>query len=615
MPSYPTPTAYQEAIQFPEAAFRDPALQQAYPDENVLGLPQPITGNFAAVFPMNAPRGPRWAVKCFLTDVPNQQERYAAIADHLNAVTVPSTIDFDYQPSGIRVDGADYPVLKMAWADGRPLNRFVADHLDAPDTLAQLADTWHGLLTALSDADIAHGDLQHGNVLVRERDGAVSITLVDYDAMVVPGLDRGTHPEVGHRNYQHPDRTERDVGVHLDRFPGLVIATALRACIADPALWDRFDTGENLLFRDTDFYDPSTSMLFDVLAGVASVRPWSEALRAACYKELASVPTLAEAEAGEAHQPAWYTTTSAGARRERARRAAPRTGWARWFLPVTLGAAVMVTVLAVTGQLVLAAVGLCVATAVEGWLSWKQYRQVSVVRRRRRLDREKARIDTLIRNLERQVDALQAKRAEMHATVDDRRAARLEEAREEALYDRLKHNFIGEVAGVEGVTHKHVVRLKKAGIRTAYEAKPERIAQLRTIGEKTEARIAMWRAALVAEYEDALPETLSPAEERRIERYVERRIDSIDAEVTRAREKIRIQRTELAQVQTRRDEMSPLSSGRFARYLFRLDTLPMRNRHRTRRHPAGKEEKEGNRRLATPPTAETEEQAWWVRQP
>jgi chromosome segregation ATPase len=275
----------------------------------------------------------------------------------------------------------------------------------------------------------------------------------------------------------------------------------------------------------------------------------------------------------------------------------------------------MVTVLAVTGQLVLAAVGLCVATAVEGWLSWKQYRQVSVVRRRRRLDREKARIDTLIRNLERQVDALQAKRAEMHATVDDRRAARLEEAREEALYDRLKHHFIGEVAGVEGVTHKHVVRLKKAGIRTAYEASPERIAQLRTIGEKTEARIAMWRAALVAEYEDALPETLSPAEERRIERYVERRIDSIDAEVARAREKIRIQRTELAQVQTRRDEMPSLSSGRFARYLFRLDTLPMRNRHSTRRHHAGKEEKEGNRRLATPPTAETEEQAWWVRQP
>jgi hypothetical protein len=612
MPSYPTPSAYQEAVQFPEDAFRDPALQQAYPDENVLGLPQPITGNFAAVFPMNAPRGPRWAVKCFLTDVPDQQERYAAISNHLDVVNVSSIIDFDYQSGGIRVDGTDYPVLKMAWAEGRPLNRFVADHLDAPDLLTRLAATWRDLLTTLNDADIAHGDLQHGNVLVQERDGDVRLTLVDYDAMVVPGLDRGTHPEVGHRNYQHPDRTERDVGLHLDRFPGLVIATALRACIAKPALWDRFDTGENMLFRDMDFYDPSASVLFDTLDGIESVRPWSKALRVACYKELASVPTLAEAEVGEAQQPAWYTTAPTTARRERARRAAPRTGWARWFLPLTLGAVAVATVLALAGQLMLAAAGLCVSIVVEGWLSWNQYRQVSVVRRRRRLDREEARIDKLIRNLKRQVSALQAKRAEVHATVDDRRAARLDEAREEALYDQLKHHFIGEVASVEGITHKHVVRLKKAGIRTAYEAKPERIAQLRTIGEKTEARIAMWRAALAVEYEDALPETLSPAEERRIERYIERRIDSIDAEMARAREKIRVQQTERAQVRARRDEIPSLSLGRFVRYLLRLDTLPTPQRTRPRR-AAGKE-KEESHRPTTPSAVETEEPSWWMRQ-
>ena len=617
MPSYPTPSAYQEAIQFPEDAFRDPTLQQAYPDENVLGLPQPITGNFAAVFPMNAPRGPRWAVKCFLTDVSDQPARYAAIAKHLDAAAVPPTIDFEYQTDGIRVEGTDYPMLKMEWAEGRPLNRFVAEHLDAPDTLSVLAEAWQDLLDTLGDADIAHGDLQHGNVLVQERDGAVRLTLVDYDAMVVPGLDHGTHPEVGHRNYQHPDRTERDAGLHLDRFPGLVIATALQACIAEPALWDRFDNGENLLFRDTDFYDPSASVLFDTLDGIEAVRRWSDALRSACYKDLASVPTLSEVEAGEAKQPAWYAPPPA-ARRERAQRTAPRMGWARWFLPVTLGAGAVVLALALAGHWLLAGAAWCIAAAVAGWMSWRQYRQLSVVRRRRRLDREEARFNALIRNLERQIDALQAKRAEVRATVDDRRAKRLAEAREEALYDRLKHHFIGEVAGVEGITHKHVVRLKKAGIRTAYEAQPERIAQLRTIGEQTSTRIIMWRAALVAEHEDVVPDTLSPAEERRIQRYIERRIDSIDAEMARAREKIRVQQTERTQVRARRDQIPPLPIGRFVRYLLRLDTLPERTPQTAGRSSTGTELSEPHPPERHPTETslidETEEPDWWARQ-
>ena len=574
MPSYPTPSAYQEAIQFPDDAFRDPELQAAYPDENALGLPQPITGNFAAVFPMNAHRGPRWAVKCFLTDVPDQQARYAAIADHLSATDRSYMIDFDYQPEGIRVDGMAYPILKMEWAEGIPLNRFVADHLDAPDTLARLVDAWEELLGALEEAEVAHGDVQHGNVLVQERDGRVDLTLVDYDAMVVPGLDSGTHPEVGHRNYQHPDRTERDVGFYLDRFPGLVIVTALRACIVQPALWDRFDTGENLLFRDADFYDPDASVLFDTLAGIESIRPWADALRTACYIEPEAVPSLAEVKAGDAEQPAWYEARAAATRRDRVRHGSPRTGWGRWFLPGLLGVLAVTLGLFLAGQVALALALLVGVVLAGGWGSWQHYRQRSVVRRRRRLAREEAHFDQLIRNLERQIASLHRKREEVHATVDDRRAQRLADAREEALYDKLKHHFIGEVAGVDGVTHKHVVRLKKAGIRTAYEAQPERINRLRTIGEKTTARIAMWRAALVADYEDALPDTLSPAEERRIQRYIERRIDGIDAEVARAREKIRVQETERAEIRARREEVPSLSIARYMRYLLHLDTVP-----------------------------------------
>lgn len=573
MARYPTPSAYQEAVQFPEEAFRDPELQHARPDVNALGLPQPITGNFAAVFPMTTDTGRRWAVKCFLTDVPDQRQRYRKLAAHLDTHDVSYTVDFAYQPEGIVVDGTAYPILKMDWAEGMPLNRFVETHLDAPDVLERLAEAWANLLDALEIANVAHGDLQHGNVLVREEGDAVRLTLVDYDTMVVPGLDRGTSPEVGHRNYQHPDRTEADVGLYLDRFPGLVIFTALRACVVRPSLWARFDTGENLLFRAADFYDPAASVLFEALRAEEALDPLVEALQTACYSEPEDVPPLATVRAGTAG-PAWYAARPSAARRRRARRTAPRSGWARGFLPAVLAVVGVAAGLVLGGRLVVAGALVVLGLLGAGWESWRQYRQVSVVRRRRRLDGERAHLDAQIGSLQRQIEALQAKRQEVMDTVEARRARRLEEVQEEARYDRLKYHFIGEVAGVEGVTHKHVIRLKKAGIRTAYEARPERIEALRTIGEKTAARIALWRAGLEAQYADAIPEALSPAEERRIQRYVERRVDDLDAEIARAKEKIRTRQAERERVRARRGEIPALPFTRYLRYLLRLDTLP-----------------------------------------
>lgn len=612
MPTYPTPSAYQEAVQFPEDAFRDSDLQRAHPDENALGLPQPITGNFAAVFPMTAPTGQRWAVKCFLTEVPGQQTRYQVIAEHLEAHPLPHLIDFTFQERGIVVDGTSYPILKMEWVDGVPLNRFVAEHLEAPDRLAQVSEAWAAALAALDAAEIAHGDLQHGNVLVHLDEDDVRLTFVDYDAMIVPGHRDGTSPEVGHRNYQHPDRTEEDVGLYLDRFPGLVIFTALRACVARPALWARFDTGENMLFRDADFYDPSASALFQELRAVDTVGPLVDALQKACYVEPETVPRLEAVRAGTT-QPDWYTAASTRAQRRQARRRPARTGQARWFLPAVLGVLAVSVVLLLTGAPITAGGFIAIGGAVAGWQGWRGYRRASVVRRRRRLDEEIARFDTLLHNLERQIESLRAKKQEVHNTVDERRAHRLEAVREEALFDRLKHHFIGEVAGVEGVTHKHVVRLKKAGIRTAYEAKPERLEGLRTVGDRTAARIAMWRAALIAEHEDALPEELSPAEERRIRRYIERRASNLDAEIARARKKVRVQRVERQDVLARRDEVPSLSFGRYLLYLLRLGTLPARRSDESSPRSPAREEPSSSARADVPAPSIGEERPWWMR--
>lgn len=622
MPSYPTPSDYQEAVQFPETAFEDEQLQQALPRENMLGLPQPITGAFAAVFPMTVPTGEKWAVKCFLTDVPDQHERYRAISAHLSDHPLACMAGFDYQQPGIRVEGDSYPVLKMEWVDGVPLNRFVAEHHHEPDVLSHLADAWAAVLDDLAGAEIAHGDLQHGNVLVQGggEGEALRIRLVDYDTMYVPALSGRTSAEVGHRNYQHPDRTDEDFGPYLDHFAGLAVYVALRACAERPDLWDRFDTGENILFRDADFYDPSASVLFDELASLASIQGSLEALRTACFVAPADVPSLSDVLGGQAEQrlseaPRTSRSTAQDARAEHSQRRR-RSAFAQWFLPV--GAGVVLVAAACAGLLSptagLGVVGLGVAAGV--WGGVRQYRRLPIVRRRQRLRQEIERFTRLIETQKRQIESLKRKRRSVLDTVDERRAERLEEVQEEALYDQLKHHFIGEAGGVEGITHKVVVRLKAAGIRTAYEATPERLASIRRLGDDSRARLNMWRAALVTEYADAIPQELSPAEERRLQRYVERRIDDIDTQIARARQKIQVHDEERERLEGRVRAIPLLTPVRYIAYLVRLRALPrMEGRPAPPQPVVPREDARQTVRApsSAPPDSAMDDEAWWTR--
>ena len=581
MSRYPTPGAYQEAFQVASSSLLDPELKAATPVETVLGLPRAITGAFAAVFPMDA-RTRRWAVKCFLTDVPDQQRRYEAVARHLAEANLPYTIDFDYQRKGIRVEGRVLPVLKMEWIDGTPLNAYVRHHLDDPDCLDLLAERWRTMLADLAGTGVAHGDLQHGNVLVRETDDGPRFALVDYDTTWVPALRGRTSPEVGHRNYQHPDRTDADFGPYLDRFPGLVIYAALRAIRHRPDLFERYDTGENLLFRAADFYDPSASLLFEDLAGIddEAFQRLVDAVRMACYLEPETVPSLEEvltgtqglsidARAGQGRR-AWQKTLAG--RKERRSRA--RNRFERAVLPTVIVALAAGLALAATGRIVLSGAVLAASLFGVGMGVWWNYRRLPGLRRRRRLSREEAYFDRLLDGLRRQVERHERERADLLDNVDRLREERLRELQDEALYDRLKYHFIQEVGAVEGIRHRVVVRLKAAGIRTAFQATPDRVAEVSTLSAETRARIAMWRAGLVAQYQDDVPTALSPAEERRFERYVAHRASGFQDELERLRHKIQVQEAEREQVRERLAETEVVPFGRYVAFLLRLATLP-----------------------------------------
>lgn len=264
---WPHPQDYNEAVQSPATAFSDPELRTGEAATNPLGLPRARSGTFADVYEVNCPAtGARWAVKCFTREVQGLRERYAAISQHLQQAKLPFTVDFQYLDQGVRVRGQWFPVLKMRWVEGLTLNDFVRDNLEKPALLDALSVIWVRMGRRLREAKMAHADLQHGNVLLvpGSRAELLAVKLVDYDGMWVPALAATKSGEVGHPAYQHPQRLREGLyKPEVDRFPLLVVATALRCLrVAGRALWERYDNGDNLLFRESDLAAPRESVLF-----------------------------------------------------------------------------------------------------------------------------------------------------------------------------------------------------------------------------------------------------------------------------------------------------------------------------------------------------------------
>lgn len=267
--AWPTPQEYNEAIQNPSTAFSDPELRGGQPVLTPLGLPRPITGNFASVYQMVCANQRVWAVRCFLRDFDDHQERYAAISRHLALANLPYTVNFSFLMDGIRVGGRRYPILKMEWVEGESLLAYVERNLQAPALLLDLAQQWVRMAQTLAQAGIAHGDLQHGNLIVVQG----RLKLIDYDGMYVPSLAGRSSHEVGHRNYQHPQRDETLFGPEVDRFSTWVIYSSLVALAAQPALWHQLRGGDEcLLFRREDFVAPAHSGALAALAQTGDIR-------------------------------------------------------------------------------------------------------------------------------------------------------------------------------------------------------------------------------------------------------------------------------------------------------------------------------------------------------
>ncbi|WP_052702897.1 hypothetical protein [Paenibacillus beijingensis] len=260
---WPTPQDYREAIQHPQICFQDLELQSGLPELDKLGLPRPISGGYASVYRIKCGKT-EWAVRCFTNNVKDQKVRYDAISLHLSSVNLPYIVPFEYLAEGIKINGTWFPVVKMLWVEGETLLHYIQRNLHNAEMLKSLADKWLKMIHELHMVNIAHGDLQHGNILIHREE----IILIDYDGMYVPGLNGMQSNELGHRNYQHPGRNEEHFGPYIDNFSAWVILVSIWAVCADASVWNSLGAGEaeeSLLFRQKDFVSPGTSRAFEFL--------------------------------------------------------------------------------------------------------------------------------------------------------------------------------------------------------------------------------------------------------------------------------------------------------------------------------------------------------------
>ena len=288
--AWPGITDYSEAVQNPQVCFRGTELESGLPAVNRRGMPLVFSGAFACVYSVEA-AGRKYAVRCFTREVKDQQSRYNQLSEYLINVLPLSFVHFEFQEHGINLKGDWYPIVRMEWVEGESLSGFVDANLRDPDALLRVAAQWRGgPCASLRGLRIAHNDLQHGNVMVQANG---RIRLVDYDGMFLPQFEGERSPELGHKNYQHPQRTADDYDAYVDNFPSVVVYLSLLALADDPDQWSYFND-DNLIFTRDDYAAPAESELFARLkrSRDETVAKLAESLEECCAMPVADVPDL-----------------------------------------------------------------------------------------------------------------------------------------------------------------------------------------------------------------------------------------------------------------------------------------------------------------------------------
>ena len=301
---WPSARHFTEVIQCPSVCFTAPLLRTTLPAVDRLGMPIVTSGQFAYVYKLKSTHGEGdFAVRCFRGYLGDRDQRYRTLLNHVHTSPAPYLTEFSYASEGIMVGAQRYPILFMRWIEGPTLDLYVGEMLHRREVLLHLAAEFLRVVSSLQMSGMAHGDLQHGNVIVDHG----RLRLIDHDGIFVPAMKGWSASEVGHQHYQHPRRNARHFDANLDNFSSIVIYLSLLALAERPALWQEYHD-ENLLFTKTDFLDPAASSLFAKVRELGSdCSLLAETLVTAAAGPPDAVPRLLDLVQTTSRLPSWMT--------------------------------------------------------------------------------------------------------------------------------------------------------------------------------------------------------------------------------------------------------------------------------------------------------------------
>ena len=519
---WPSSNDYTASIQSPHICFRDPDLKSASVEKNTLTrMPKVWTGNFAQVYELTTPTR-RFAVKCFTRSTADLTHRYSELSKAIAGSKLPYFVDFRYIADEMLVNGQRVPIVKMQWIEGRSLDKYVEANLQRPQALLDLAAGLMTMVRELEQRQLAHGDLQHANLVITP----AGLKLVDYDGMFVPAFRGKPAPETGLPSYQHPRRTAADYAVGLDRFALIVMCTGLGALAVDPGLWYEFYTGDNLLFSAADFKDPHNSRLFQRLSSLpdAQLKSLVDALRSACAQPPLKVPLPpASFQAANRHVPWWVTSPAPASPKSKPSlpATATRIKLAAPGLRHTGAGALGYIAVVVTAAWFIAVQAAWVA-AITGTMLYflervGRYLQLPALVRRREL---KSRLATLRLESEKQIAAKATLDHELETLPQQEQrahAGELKKLQDAHAAPYLAAIPISRVTEIDGIGPYVVGNLEKAGIHTADELK-NRGPAVPGVGAKRRAQILGLLSKWEMEANRGGPKALPPEVEDRIAR-------------------------------------------------------------------------------------------------
>ncbi len=288
---WPRRADYTQAVRdYPDISIKDVKLKGGRPRYGKDGFLMSFAGGFSIVYPIEMV-SQIYALRCWTQEVGNAEFRYKEISIYLKQVGLPCFVDFEYVPEGILINGEKYPITRMEWTKGETLRDFIEQNIQDAHIFKKVAFEFQKMVASLHKHQIAHGDLQDGNILLNRIGTDINIKLIDYDSLFVPTLKGQPEQIVGLSEYQHPKRMEGggQVNEKVDYFSELVIYLSFLSLAENPSLWgeygkeDRVNNG--LLFSKKDFQNPNQSKIFNLLINLSpDIQQLTISLKNYCVK-------------------------------------------------------------------------------------------------------------------------------------------------------------------------------------------------------------------------------------------------------------------------------------------------------------------------------------------